>query len=229
MIKRSRWLVPLSSAVMGAMVVMVAWLTWTFLTDDSLPSRSVNIGSPLLMDYYSSVDEMSADADVVVVGTVTGVAQTGLDKGHDNSLITPVPYTIYRVNVLEVLQGEIGNATDIYVLRNNPEDFPGSPLTRLNVDETSVFYLGERSASDFTSTITVTEVFYVPLSFDNALLDISTSTDVGAVGRVDDNVVVVPRGTGPGMFPHGTTFTMAEIREALDIESDEIGPVGNVN
>lgn len=229
MTKRSKWLVPLSSAVLGATVVLVVWFTLTILTDDPLPSRSVNVGAPLLMNYYSSIDDMSADADLVVVGTVTGVAQTGLDKGHDDSLITPVPYTLYTVDVLEVLQGDIGETAEIFVLRNNPDDFPGSPLTRLSVDDTSVFYLGKRNASDFTSTITVTEIYYVPLSFDNALLDISTPTEVGAVGLVNDDVVVVPRATGPGMFPHGTTFTMSDIREAIDTAPGEVGPVGNVN
>ena len=227
---RSRnWLVPLISAAFGAVTVTIVWFAWAILTDDPLPSRSVTIGSPLLMNYYSSVDDMSADADVVVVGTVLEVAQTGLDRGRDSSLITPIPYTIYRVGVVEVLQGEIGGSRDIYVIRNNPEDFPGAPLTRLNNGETSVMYLGERRASESTPTITVTEIFYVPLAFDNALFDISSSLSVGSTGRVNDNVVVVPRGTGPGMFPHGTTFTMAEIRKAVSVDTDEVGPVGNVN
>ena len=90
-------------------------------------------------------------------------------------------------------------------------------------------YLGERRASDFTPTITVTDIFYMTLAFDNAVLDISSSGNVGAVGRVNDDVVVVPRGTGPSMFPHGTTFTMSEIREAITVDTDEIGPVGNTN
>ncbi len=229
MTKERKWLVPLGSAVFGAVAVVLVWFAWAILTDDPLPSRSVTVDSPLLMNYYSSVDEMSADADVVVVGTVRGVAQTGLDRGHDSSLITPIPYTIYRVGVVDVLEGDIGGTPDIYVFRRNPEDFPGAPLTRLNNGETSVMYLGERRASEFTPTITVTEVFYVTLAFDDAVLDISSSGSVGAVGRVNDDVVAVPRGTGPDMFPHGTTFTMSEIREAVAVDTHEIGPVGNAN
>lgn len=134
------WLVSLVSAVLGATAVISVWFAWTMLTDEPLPSRSITLGSPVLMNYYSSVDELSADADLVVVGTFNGVAQTGLDRGHDSSLITPIPYTIYRVEVVEVLLGDVGNADDIYVLRRNPEDFHGSPLTRLNSGETSVFF-----------------------------------------------------------------------------------------
>ena len=108
MTKESKWLVPLGSAIFGAVAVVLVWFAWAILTDDPLPSRSVTVGSPLLMNYYSSVDDMSADADIVVVGTVRGIAQTGLDRGRDSSLITPIPYTIYRVGVVEVLQGDIG-------------------------------------------------------------------------------------------------------------------------
>ena len=46
---------------------------------------------------------------------------------------------------------------------------------------------------------------------------------------VNDGVVIWPRGIREDMFAKGTTFTAAEIRQAIEPASDEVGPVGSTN
>ena len=225
----NNWLVPLGTAVVVSAISASAWFSWTTLMDDSARPQivaTVRVGSALMMKYYSSIDELSDDADVIVVGRVSGVAQTGMDRGRDSSLITPIPYTVYAVEVIEALKGEVGG--NVYVVRRPPEAFPRAPLTKLQGGETAVMYLYE-SSSEFVPTLTVTDIFYAPLAFDNAVFDILSPGDVGAVGRVNDDVVAIPRGTGASMFAEGTTFTFSELRDAIETGSEEIGPVGSVN
>ena len=225
----NNWLVPLGTAAAVSAISVTVWLSWTMLMDDSPRSQivaTVRIGSPLMMKYYSSIGELSDDADAVVVGSVSGVAQTGMDRGRDSSLITPIPYTLYAVEVLEVLKGEADET--IYVYISDPESSPRAPLSRLREGETVIIYLNERSA-ELVPTITVTDVLYVTVAWDNAVFDILSPGDVGAVGRVNDDVVAIPRGTGASMFAEGTTFTFSELRDAIETGSEEIGPVGSVN
>ena len=216
MTKPSKLLIPIGGAALASLTVVVIWVAWTMLTADSPTSRTVTVGSALMMKYYSSVDEMSDDADVVVVGTVNGVAETGMDRGRDGSFITPIPYTLYSVKVLEVLKGDVGST--IYVFRNNPEDFHGAPLTRLMKNETVVMYLYEHDSENTPTITTATDFIYVPLAFDNAILDISLPNFLGATGRINDNTIVTPRGKGSGKFAAGTTFQFSELREAVVID-----------
>lgn len=225
MARQSKWILPMGSAVLGAVIVTIGWFTWDIMTEESPPSTTVNLGSPLVIKLYSSIDDLSDDSDVAIVGTVKGVAQTGMDRGRDG-VGTPLPYVVYEVEVLEVLKGDVDD--DIYVVRRPPELFPREQLSSLKKGETTVLYLAEKSTK-LAPTINVTDVIYVPLAFDNAVFDVSSAGKVGAVGRVDDSTVVVPRGTGPDMFPVGTTFKMSDIRDAIEVDTDEIGPVGNVN
>ena len=99
------------------------------------------------------------------------------------------------------------------------------PTTKLNVGETVALYLHQNPAS-LAPTITVTDTVYVPVSLDNGVFDVEAT---GAVGRVDDDVVIRPRAIREDMFAEGTTFTAAEIRQAIEPDSDEVGPVGSTN
>ena len=93
-------------------------------------SRTVNLGSASLIKGYSSIGKLSDDADFIVVGTVTRVAETGKDYRRDGGFISPILYTLYQVEVLDTVKGDVDDA--IYVLRNDPENFVSSiPLTRL--------------------------------------------------------------------------------------------------
>ena len=59
------------------------------------------------------------------------------------------------------------------------------------------------------------------------VLPVTTNCDSDGAVCTEDGVVVRPRGIDVDMFAAGTTFTMAEVRAAIDPDSDEVGPVGS--
>lgn len=220
MANHKKWILPLGSATVTAMLLSAIWFGWTMLTDGSSTGTVVRVNSPLVMKSYSSVSGLSDDADVVVIGTVKGVAERGIDQGSEDGKGAPgngipIPYTVYSVEVMEALKGEVEE--EIYVFRTDPEFFPDEALTRLRDDETVILYLSEETTK-VAPTITVTDIFYVPLAFDNAVFDLLSPGDAGPVGRVNDDAIVVPRGTGPEMFSSGTTFTISDFRQAIETD-----------
>ena len=97
--------------------------------------------------------------------------------------------------------------------------------------ETLALYLEEvtpSAGSDVKKKITA-EVFYLTLTWDNAIFDASTGSS-GAVASVDDNTVFTPRGVGPGIFDEDDKFKLSEIRASIESGADGTpGPVGSVN
>ena len=55
---------------------------------------------------------------------------------------------------------------------------------------------------------------------------LSLTNGVFDVEVVDGDTILRPRGIHPDMFAEGTTFTMAEVRDAIGPD-DEAGPVGS--
>ena len=168
----------------------------------------------------SSIEELTAEADAVVVGTVSEVAATGIDRGHDGTG-SSMAYTLYKFDVAETLKGEVDDS--IYIFRYAPDEFPSIPLTTFAVDDVLALYL-RVGTTEYAPTITITDTVYSPITLDNGVFDVDVT---GAVGVVGDDVVIRPRGIGDDMFAAGTTFTAAEIRNAVKPDSDEEGPVGN--
>ena len=106
---------------------------------------------------------------------------------------------VYRFDVEETLKGEVEDS--IHVVRTAPpwsSDIP-PPYTKLNVGERLALYM-ER-----TSTTT-----YRPLVFDNGVFDVKV---------VEGDTILRPRGIHPDMFAEGTTFTMGEVRAAIEPDS----------
>ncbi len=216
--RRSKWLVLLGAT---ALVVTAAWFTWTVMTANSRREpvvKEIICCTPSFLKSYSSVGELSDDSDAVVIGTVKGIAQTGIDA--------KIPYTVYAVDVLTELKGEVDAV--IYVFRSDPEPYPQASLTRLAEGETLALYMSEVSANP-ASSVTVSDRVYVPHVFDNGVFDALPSGEPGALSRVNDHTIFAPRGTGPSMFAEGTTFTFSELRDAIETGSEEIGPVGSVD
>ena len=132
-------------------------------------------------------------------------------------------YTIYKLDVAETLKGEVDDS--IYVFRYDPGEFPDMPLTTFALDDTLALYLRE-GATEYAPFITITDTMYSSITLDNGVFDVDVT---GAVGQVDDDVVIRPRAIREDMFAEGTTFTAAEIRSAIEPASDEVGPVGSTN
>ena len=216
-IQRSKWLLTLGSAVLASLIVTVGWLSAVNLRPGAQPLRVVR---GVAMPVYSSLDELSAEADTVVLGTVKSVAAVGLDRSASGQSILR-PYTIYEFDVTVPLKGEVDDS--IYVFMTDPGAFD-APITKLRKGETLLLYLLERTTDD-APTVTITDRVYVTLSWDNAVFDVST----GAVGKVNDDTVVRPRGIREDMFAEGTTFRLSEAKQSIEPDSDEVGPVGSVD
>ena len=216
--KHKKWLFPILSAAVASVAVVAIWLN----IEPKEPSGETVVQSAHFSFIASSIEELTAEADAIVIGTVSEVAATGVDRGHDSTGL-PMEYTVYKLDVAETLKGEVGDS--IYVFRYDPGVFMDMPLTALNVDDTLALYLAEGTA-EYTPTITITDTIYAPLTLDNGVFDVEGS---GAVGRVYDDTILRPRGISELMFAEGMTFTAAEIRKAIEPASDEVGPVGSTN
>ena len=213
-IRQNKWILPLASGVIASLAVTVIWIGWANLRPDpDIPYGKLHVSMPV----YSSIGDLTAQADAVVVGTVHDVAAKGVSRGAEGDGI-PIPFTLYEFEVTETLKGQAKGS--IYIFRSDPDMFPGESLTELREDQALTLFLGERRTQTYTDVTIPADRFYVPLSFDNGVFDIST----GAVGRVGDETIVEPRGTGIGMFAEGSEFRLSEIKQAIEPVSDEVGP-----
>ena len=213
-IQRNKWLLPLASAMLASLTVAVIWMGWASLKPDpNMRYGKLHVSMPV----YSSIGDLAPQSDAIVVGTVNDVAAKGVSRGAEGDGI-PIPFTLYEFEVTETLKGQTKGL--IYVFRSDPDVFPGESLTKLRAGQALTLFLGERLTHTYPAVTISADRFYVPLSFDNGVFDISP----GAVGRVDDNAVIVPRGTGIGMFAEGSKFRLSEVEQAIETVSDDVAP-----
>ena len=203
------WLLPLGIAVIVSAATAGVWFSVGPGKSDTV-SYSTR-ASALILERYSTLEELTTDADVVVIGTVNGIAAEGVDRGAEGDG-PGIPYIIYEVTVEEALKGET-DAT-IYVRRYRPGFFVNEMVTELTEDETVVLYLRQKT-NTLSPTITY-NTFYTPLTFDNGVFDVSISGAVGPTGRVTDEAVARPRGVSPSMFSADSSFKMSEMRKAIE-------------
>ena len=188
--KYKKWLFPILSAVVASVAVVAVWINI-----ESKEHRGETVIRHIdYVDITSSIETLSNNVDVIVIGTVSDVVRSNSGGA------------VYRFDIEEILKGEV--ADSIHVVRTAPPwstDIP-PPYSELNVGERLALYM------DRTSTTR-----YRPLVFDNGVFDVEV---------VDGDTILRPRGIHPDMFAEGTTFTMAEVRDAIGPD-DEAGPVGS--
>ena len=200
------------------------------LTTDTQESEMTYVVT-LSMDVYPTLDGLSGAADIVVLGTVSRLVESGNTRGMEQDGGT-YPYNLYEFEIVESFKGDVGGT--IYVVRTDPSLFGGAPgmaeypLTTLSAGDTVVLYLDSMSAKIVPET-GLTGTLYGPVSFDNGVFDVTVTGPIGAVGTVNDDTKVHPRGVSPSMFAKGTVFTAADIRQAIEPDSGEEGPVGSTN
>lgn len=222
--QQPEWLLPLLSALVASAVVAAVWIGALTLGADPQPTKVIR---SVFIPAYSSLDELSAHADAVVVGTVENVAAKWTDRGAGGDGI-PRPYILYQLDAQEALKGE--TADSIYILRIEPVYFAGDghsalsgvPLTELLVGQTVALYL-EEVIAETPPVITITDRFYVPLSLDNGVFDVSRGAS-GVVARVNDDTVVRPRGIRKDMFAEGSKFRLSAVKQAIEPVSGDAVP-----
>ena len=225
-----KWLLPVGSVLVAAIIVVAAWYGVGALRADS-DVETISVVSFSMAALYSTLEDLTEDADAVILGTVREIAQTGISRGKEGNG-TANPHSLYEIEVLESFKGDASGA--IYVSRTDPSFLENTvsirdvPLTKPQAGETVVLYL-HRMSADIEPTITMTDTTYVLLSFDNGVFDVSGAGPVGPVGRVNDAAEILPRSIHNEMFTAGSLFTAADIRQAIEPDSGADGPVGNTN
>ena len=255
--KYKKWLFPILSAAVASVAVFAVWtnieskdqgdhkvlkspkITYVSTVDEEPSGETVMKGPRityvssateepeeiLIQDAHfafvgSSIEELTAEADVIVRGTVSEITAGGTDKGEDGTGLG-FEFTLYKFDVSETLKGEVDDS--IYIYRPNPGEFSDMPLTAFVVDDALVLYLRE-GESTYPPVSNYADKAYGTVTLDNGVFDVEAT---GAVGQVDDSVVVRPRGIDELMFSDGETFTMGDVRRAIEPDSDEVGPVGS--
>ena len=204
----------LALIAIGAVLGVVAW--WFLVRHDSAEAPRIFYAHSDFKT-YSSVGDLLGDADLVIVGTTNGITGRDLDYGTDDPdekqyhLGSPIVY--YEVAVNETLKGNADGET-IIVVRDDPARVISEDSTPLDSNHKVVLFLEKRT---YTPGITThkNSVIYVPISMDSGVFDVADNAPEGFDGNLAGNTMITPRMQREGMFGTGTTFTMAEVRQAI--------------
>ena len=125
---------------MGAVLGIAAW--WFLVRDDA--AEAPILYSLVDFETYSSIGDLSGVADLVIVGTVDGVAGRDLDYGTDDAeekqYHTGIPVVYYEVSVDETLKGS-ADASSIIVVRTDGDRVYNDDSTPLNPGHSVVLFL----------------------------------------------------------------------------------------
>ena len=174
----------------------------------------------LEVDGYSTLEDLSAASDVIVLGVVREWVASGIQaRAVSHEFYDNVPWVVHELEVHEVLRGDVSGK--IRITRTDPVYFDGwlrthhPPLTQLQPGDVVILYLtpvphpGIQPAGDKKTDELY--VAYEPVSYDKGVFNV-----LDDVSAVSDASEVVPRGIHPGMFTAGTGFTLGEVRRAIE-------------
>ena len=137
---------------------------------------------------YRSLEQLATIADLIVVGTVTGVVARADDyrtidpdllAGHGRAGSGPNPIVFYEISVGETLKGQAGES--VYVGRIDPERAIVVDVTPLRPRQKVLLFLRGREMPglQFTDTgLPVGQNSYIVLGMDNGVFDVSNSGSV---------------------------------------------------
>ena len=174
----------LAASVLAAVTVGVV-AAILVLRDDDPGIRYASFSGPT----YNSLKELAAASDLVVVGTVTGVAARGEDYGttdrdvladYERAGVPPRPLVFYEIAVSETLKGQ--HTTPIFVRGLDAERLIAAEISVLRAGERVLLFLRGRERPPglrFTeSSLPTDQTTYITLGLDNGVFDIS---DTGTV------------------------------------------------
>ena len=161
-----------SVVAVGVLVgVLVAPQFLSFASSDD-GSSLFTPGGAVDMPVYSSIEELSAASDLVVLGTVEGVVAREVDYGTadpDERHGKGIPVVFYEVTVDETLRGEAGS-TIIVGAPDVDQVSMGESATALRSGQQVLLFLEEQTAEDAPG-ITAYDQYYVTVSLDNGVFD----------------------------------------------------------
>ena len=124
------------------------------------------------LQVYSSVEDLSAVADAVVVGTVQGVMAREVDYGIANTdelNAGGIPTVFYSVAVTETLRGDTRSI--IIVGAPDPDDTSIEGATALLSGQQVLLFLRMRTRENAPG-IKSYETFFAPVSLINGVFDV---------------------------------------------------------
>ncbi len=186
-------ILPVAGAIAAACLVLAGWFMRA-----SLPF--VQHVSSISVRPYEGIADLTSASDLVVRGTVNGIAGRQIDYGtQDPEKIAKgggSPVIFYEVSVSETLHGESDSTivvagTDFGLIR-----IAGDKETPLLRGQEVLLFLTKHTNTEKPG-ITLYDVFYVPVGMDNGVFD------VGQDGTVAPRL--------PEFFPNDK-YTLSKVR-----------------
>ena len=159
---RRRRVLAIALAALASLLAVGTWFVSSFLA----PSQHADSHSSVRT--YNRIGALAAASDVVVMGDVTRIVSGQPDIGASSDT-RPIPSTWYEIEVQETLKGKTGDK--ITVVRTNPGFSDDIQVTAMSPGELVLMFLHQRTSDDFP-LVTLADVFYVPVSFDNGVFDV---------------------------------------------------------
>lgn len=130
-LRRSRKLVTLAT-IIALLCALTACATKKSAQESSDHTQG-STGSFSRVSFYSSIEQMAADSNMIVTGTVADTTTTrDIDDYTD--------FTISTVNVLETIKGDTHDANEIMVRQTGSQE-QHSPETLLSTGDTVLLFL----------------------------------------------------------------------------------------
>jgi hypothetical protein len=146
---------------------------------------------------YASVEELTANADVVVEGVVQGVAGREMDYGTADPSERAeaertgglVPFVFYEIQVTDELKGE---TPDVIIVGNVDGDrLISAEVTPLRTGERVILFLVWQVSAQDSPGLALFDSYYTTLSLDAGVFDVTTNGKVQA--RAPQNLVDTDR------------------------------------
>ena len=159
-------------AVAGVLVAVLVYPGIMFfggVDEKQSPGTSNGPGTSVDMAIYSSIEELSAASNLVVLGTVEGVVAREVDYGTsdpDERQGQGIPTVFYQVAVTETLRGQAG-AMVIVAAPDVEQVSMGGQATALRSGQEVLLFLKAEDAPG----ITAYDHYYVTLRLDNGVFD----------------------------------------------------------
>ena len=157
---------------------------------------------------YKWVGELANAADLVVMVEVEELVPTLRMEVETSKDTMPKSTIFYRVEVTDVLKGEIYAGVEIVVGRVAPGEFHGIPITSLNLSEHLVLFLQERSSVNLPLELAANK-FYTPVNFDYAVFDV---TEQGRLGPSYADETIIHARTS---FYEGHFWNLRQLRKLV--------------
>jgi hypothetical protein len=169
---RARWFWPVLGLVAAAAAGVIVWQ----VTSSGDEPRYGSFSAPV----YGSIEDLATAADVIVEGTVEGVAGRELDYGTANPAEqvegTGVPFVFYNVTVVQTLKGHPGDR--IIVGNVDGEKLVAEGITPLRSGEQVLLFLIEQTSAEDSPGLALFDAYYTTLSLDAGVFDVLPSGDL---------------------------------------------------